>query len=295
MGGLAEELRLDLDDAKARPPHPRAAPAVHHHRGVHLAEDARLQELDLPGAALLGGRADDLHPPRHGQRAERADERGAGARARGGDHVVAARVPDPRQRVVLAQDRDGRARRRPRDRGAEGRGQAAHAPLDARAVLIEEVGEPRVGLLLLETQFRVVVNAMGQRLELVGEAVGRLHDARLQRTDGHRAPANSCFARVTSAGSVSRSTVVMAMSLAAISMPSRASGLTAAASKAREWIGVPSGAIFISGWIVGTTWLTLPTSEEPRRSFTSGDSETPRRPRFPRHAPSSASLRFIGS
>ena len=54
------------------------------------------------------------------------------------------------------------------------------------------------------------------------------------------------------------------MVLAAISRPSRASGLAADSAKAREWIGVPSGAILTKGWMVGRAWLMFPTSEEPR-------------------------------
>ena len=78
-------------------------------------------------------------------------------------------------------------------------------------------------------------------------------------------------------------------------MPSRAIGLTAAASKAREWIGVPAGAIFIIGWIVGITWLTLPTSDEPRRSPSGGPSAMPSAFMLARKAPSSVSFRFIVS
>ena len=32
------------------------------------------------------------------------------------------------------------------------------------------------------------------------------------------------------------------------------------------WIAIPVGAMATMGWMVGMTWLTLPTSEEPRRS-----------------------------
>ena len=60
--------------------------------------------------------------------------------------------------------------------------------------------------------------------------------------------------------------VVMAMVFAAASMPACARGLTAASTKSREWIAIPVGAMATIGWIVGSTWLTLPTSEEPSRS-----------------------------
>ena len=58
----------------------------------------------------------------------------------------------------------------------------------------------------------------------------------------------------------------MAIVLAAASMPARASGLAAAAANSRVWIAMPVGAMAIIGWMAGTTWLTLPMSEEPRRS-----------------------------
>jgi thiazole synthase ThiGH ThiG subunit len=32
------------------------------------------------------------------------------------------------------------------------------------------------------------------------------------------------------------------------------------------WIAIPSGAIATMGWMAGITWLTLPMSEDPRRS-----------------------------
>src|SRR5207245_377348 len=172
---LAEELGLHLDDPEARPPHLGAAASVDHHGGVHALEDAGVLQLHLAGAALLGGRADDLDAAGERQRAERGQRR---ARADG-----------------------------------------------------------------------------------VGAA--------------HVAASNSRRASLTSVGLTSRSHVVMAMILADVSMPSRASGCTAACSNAREWIGVPSGAICTIGWMAGMTWLTLPTSELPMRSRLSGDSATP--------------------
>src|SRR5215470_4757244 len=283
VGGLAVELGLDLDDAERRAPHLRRAASVDHHRRVDIAEDAGLQQPYLAGPAFLGGRADHLDPARAGQGAERHRERGAGAGARRGDHVVAAGVADRRQRVVLGHDRDGRPRAGSVDRRPERRRQASDAPLDAGAVLVEELGEPAVRLLLLEAELGVVVDLVRQRLEVAGEPIDRRGDLLLDvARRAHFALLNSSWARLTRLGSASRSSVVIAMAFAAVRVPVRASGLTAAASNAREWIGVLSGAIFMSGWIVGMTWLTLPTSDEPRRSTSGGASTTPSAERLAR-------------
>jgi hypothetical protein len=71
---------------------------------------------------------------------------------------------------------DGRARAGALDRGTKRRRQAADAPLDLGAVLLEELGEPGVRLLLVEAELRVVVNLVRQRLEVVGEPVDRARD-----------------------------------------------------------------------------------------------------------------------
>src|SRR5207247_10728517 len=83
-----------------------------------------------------------------------------------------------------------------------------------------------------------------ESLESAGDAVDALGNLRLDGVGAaHVAASNSRRASLTSAGFASRSHVVMAMILADVSIPSRASGRTAACSNAREWIGVPSGAI----------------------------------------------------
>src|SRR4030095_12123104 len=202
-----------------------------------------------------------------------------------GDHVVAACVADRGQRVVLGHDRDGRARVRSLDGGAKGRRQPADAALAPSAVLLEELGEPAVRSFFLEAELRVVVNLVRQRLEVVAQTVDRAGDLVLQVGGcAHFVLLNSSCARFTSAGSVRRSSVVIAIAFAAVKVPVRASGLTAAASNAREWIGVLSGAIFMSGWIVGMTWLTLPTSEDPSRSTSGGASPPPTAGRVARSA-----------
>src|SRR5262249_12842950 len=86
------------------------------------------------------------------------------------DGVVAARVADRRQRVVLAHDRD----RRPfagLDRRAK-RGLDAHdAALDLEALRCEKLREPGGRLDLLVTELGIVVDPARQRLEVITEAV----------------------------------------------------------------------------------------------------------------------------
>jgi hypothetical protein len=106
---------------------------------------------------------------------------------------VAARVADPGQRIVLRQDRDRRPRAGALDRRAERGRQAADAPLDPRPVLLEELGEPGVRPLFLEGELGVAMDPVRERLQLVGEAVHRLGDLRLERVRrrGHVACRNS--------------------------------------------------------------------------------------------------------
>src|SRR2546429_9785987 len=82
-------------------------------------------------------------------------ERGAGARAGGGDHVVAARVADTGERVVFAEDRD-RGPLAGLDRRPEGGVDPAHALLDLEALAAQELSEPAAGLELFLAQLGVV-------------------------------------------------------------------------------------------------------------------------------------------
>ena len=112
-----------------------------HEGGVDPGEDPRLEERDLAAAALLGRSAD--HPDAAGK-AGTGDGREEGPRARGGrgDQVVAAAVTDPRERVVLGQQRDRRAGGVAQGR-PEGGGDAADRPreiLDAALTVFVEKG-----------------------------------------------------------------------------------------------------------------------------------------------------------
>ena len=79
-----------------------------HHRDVHVVESALPDERHLAAAAFLRRRAD------RGEAAGHLVHHGAHADGRGHadhrDEVVAARVADLSEGVVLLKDRDGRAR-----------------------------------------------------------------------------------------------------------------------------------------------------------------------------------------
>ena len=79
-------------------------PRVDHHRGVDVAEVARVDEPDLAATALLGGGAQHADAQTqvggHGRERQRGPERG------GTDDVVATGVTDSGQGVVLRADGD---------------------------------------------------------------------------------------------------------------------------------------------------------------------------------------------
>ena len=95
--------------ASARPrtaaPRPTSTgPGMGHHREVEAREGAAVEQLDLAAAALLGGGAVDLD-----REVELVGERPRAAAdpdGDGRDEVVAAGVPEPRERVVLGADPD---------------------------------------------------------------------------------------------------------------------------------------------------------------------------------------------
>src|SRR5262249_28363769 len=93
---------------------------------------------------------------------------GAGRR----DRVVAARVADRRQRVVLAHDRDGGALAG-LDRRAKRGLDSGDAALDLEALSCEEFGQPGGGLDFLVTELGIVVDPVRELLEVVTEAVDR--------------------------------------------------------------------------------------------------------------------------
>ena len=60
-------------------------------------------------------------------------------------------------------------------------------------------------------------------------------------------------------------------------------------------MAIPTGAMPIIGWMVGSTWLTLPTSDEPLRSGIGSPSLRPTDVMLALKRSSSTRLDFIGS
>jgi hypothetical protein len=77
---------------------------VHHHGGVEPVEHALFKHQDLAAAVLLGGRAEYLD--REAEVVRHRCEQPPGGHRGGRDDVVAAGVPDVRQRVVLGEQAD---------------------------------------------------------------------------------------------------------------------------------------------------------------------------------------------
>lgn len=75
-----------------------------HHRDLHPVEDACVDHVDLAATALLGGSANDLHGGV--EVIGDARERDTGADAARCDDVVAARVPEPLERIVFSDERN---------------------------------------------------------------------------------------------------------------------------------------------------------------------------------------------
>src|SRR5262249_54228727 len=136
-----------------------------------------------------------------------------------GDDVVPAGVADPGQRVVFGHDGDAWPRPGAGNGGAKCRRQPAHAALDTEAALGEKFGEPAVRLLLFEAQLGLGVDLQRQTFEVVGEGLDGLDDAGLRVLDAAHPCWNSCFTRASRPRSPSRSTAVIAITLAAVTSP----------------------------------------------------------------------------
>ena len=131
-----------------------------HHGGVDVVEHPRFEHDDLAAAALLRRRAHDHQ--RACDLVHQRRQREARARTHGGDDVVTARVPEARERVVLAQDGHRRPARPAASDGPEGRGQVGDPALHLEATGCEFVGQPTAGLDLLEADLGVGVDAVAE-------------------------------------------------------------------------------------------------------------------------------------
>src|SRR5258706_3930458 len=166
---------------------------MQHEGGVDVVEHAGLGEEDLAAAALLGRRGDDRHAPGEPLAAPREGQAGA-ERARG-DVVVAAGMPDARQRVVLGENRERGPRLAAVELGQERGGQPADPASDAQATALELVGQPRAGAMLLEQELGVRVDVMARRQDGIAQLVDRGPDACLPslEIDAHQVFSSSRY------------------------------------------------------------------------------------------------------
>ena len=151
---------------------------VDHHGRVDVVEGAPADHELLASAALLGRRAENGDTPP--ERFSHSGRRESGAEPRSGDHVVAARVTDPRQCVVLAAHRNGRARGS--DSGVEGSRHVVRPAVDGQPLSFDGVGEDLVGMMLLEPEFRVCMQRVRDLQQLRSQALD-LGSDRLLRLD----------------------------------------------------------------------------------------------------------------
>jgi hypothetical protein len=150
-------------------------------------EQARVEHQDLAATTLLGRGAHHLHREIElvGERREREPGTHGGSR----DHVVAARVPDARQGVVLGADRDGeRAGPHGRD---ECRVEAGDTVIDREAARSQRLRDTCRGAVLLEGQFGVGMDGVGQG----DEALRRRGDDRSGPPTGVADPGRSGHTR----------------------------------------------------------------------------------------------------
>ncbi len=140
---------------------------VHHQRRVHAGEGSAVEHEDLAAAAFFGRGAEDRQ--RDAELVDERRERERGADRARGDDVVAARVTDDGQRVVLGADRDVQ-RTAPDPAGECGR-QFADPGVDRETGVGEHAGRPRARPLFFELHLRVCVDPMAERDELLALTV----------------------------------------------------------------------------------------------------------------------------
>ena len=131
-------------------------PGMDHERRVDVTKQPRLDEGDLAATTLLGRCAQHAHAQAEALRDRRQGQ--AGPERGGADDVVAAGVPDTRQGVVLRAD--GHVERTRSAAADDGGGQAGHAPLHPEPGLLESLGQPGRGVVLLVADLRVGVDAV---------------------------------------------------------------------------------------------------------------------------------------
>jgi len=128
---------------------------VNHHRRVDPPEDPLLDHPGLAVPRLLGGGPEGDHLPRAEDALPELRQRRGGARGRHPHDVVPARVPQPGQRVHLAQERDGGPAFPEGELRTEGRFHPRHAAHHAKPPLREERREGFRSTGLFEREFGV--------------------------------------------------------------------------------------------------------------------------------------------
>ncbi len=126
---FALEGDVEVVDREAEGVESLGGEGVNHHRGVHVIEVARVDEVDLAAAAFLGRSAEQ--GDREVQLVGDGPQTDGGSEGRRGDDVVAAGVADVGQRVELRAVHDVQVA--VAHRGAKGGGKIGDAALDAKA------------------------------------------------------------------------------------------------------------------------------------------------------------------
>ena len=193
LPGRGRRVRVapaELDHAGVDRQHRRRDHVGHagmdHHRRADVLEGAGLDQLDLAAAALLGRRAEHAHGAGDAVLLQRRRDAEPGRDAGGGDQVVPAGVADQRQRVVLAEHRDGGPaavaawRGHGFERGLDPVGRAGDPPAGA----FEEGGQRGVRVPFLVVLLRVRVDVEAERAQRRGGCGDRGGCGLLRR--GHR-------------------------------------------------------------------------------------------------------------
>jgi hypothetical protein len=130
--------------------------------GIDAIEGAALDHEHLATAAFLGGRTEDEDGAFAG--CEGLLEGEGGGDAGDGDEVVPAGVADARERVVLAEDGNGRGAGAAG--GPERRGEFVGAAGDRESGVFQVIGDDGVGVALFEAQLGLPVDGEGEVAEV---------------------------------------------------------------------------------------------------------------------------------
>ena len=181
LGGRVRRLPQELDVESDHREHERVdlipVAGVVHEGGVHPLERSAFQESDLAIAALLRGAADHADAPTHS--IKRVAEREEGSDRRRSHEVVPAAVTDPRQRVVLAKDRDDRTAGA--DLGDERRLEASGRTLDGDLLRLEVIRERARREALFECELGPCVDLEREPVERLRARVDALGNPLLPR------------------------------------------------------------------------------------------------------------------